>query len=96
MMPPQQIREVSPQRNQEMAKRKDNDAYTTIALTLGIISVVVAPCGIIGGIIGLIGLIFAVSVNEKSTKRSWAMGLNIAGMSIGLAATVIWLGILMS
>lgn len=96
MIPPQQIREIPPQQNQEMVQNRNDKAYATTALTLGIISVAMTPCGILGGILGLIGLIFAVLVNERSTKRGWAMGLNIAGMSIGIIATIIWLGLLMS
>ena len=96
MIPPQQIREIPPQQNQEMVQNRNDKAYATVALTLGIISVAMTPCGILGGILGLIGLIFAVLVNERSTKRGWAMGLNIAGMSIGIIATIIWLGLLMS
>ncbi len=96
MIPPQQIREIPPQQNQEMVQNRNDKAYATAALTLGIISVAMTPCGILGGILGLIGLIFAVLVNERSTKRGWAMGLNIAGMSIGIIATIIWLGLLMS
>ena len=96
MIPPQQIREIPPQQNQEMVRNRNDKAYATTALTLGIISVAMTPCGILGGILGLIGLIFAVLVSERSTKRGWAMGLNIAGMSIGIIATIIWLGLLMS
>lgn len=96
MIPPQQIREIPPQQNQEMVQNRNDKAYATVALTLGIISVAMTPCGILGGILGLIGLIFAVLVNERSTKRGWAMGLNIAGMSIGIIAVIIWLGLLMS
>ena len=96
MIPPQQIREIPPQQNQEMVQDRNDKAYATVALTLGIISVAMTPCGILGGILGLIGLIFAVLVNERSTKRGWAMGLNIAGMSIGIIAAIIWLGLLMS
>ncbi|CCY58192.1 putative uncharacterized protein [Clostridium sp. CAG:632] len=79
-----------------MVQNRNDKVYATAALTLGIISVAMTPCGILGGILGLIGLIFAVLVNERSTKRGWAMGLNIAGMSIGIIATIIWLGLLMS
>ncbi|MBS6466406.1 MAG: hypothetical protein KH381_06645 [Clostridium sp.] len=79
-----------------MVQNRNDKAYATVALTLGIISVAMTPCGILGGILGLIGLIFAVLVNERSTKRGWAMGLNIAGMSIGIIAAIIWLGLLMS
>ena len=96
MIPPQQIREIPPQQNQKMVQDRNDKAYATVALTLGIISVAMTPCGILGGILGLIGLIFAVLVNERSTKRGWAMGLNIAGMSIGIIAAIIWLGLLMS
>lgn len=96
MMPPQPIREMPPQQNQETVQNRNDKVYATAALTLGIISVAMTPCGILGGILGLIGLIFAVLANEKSTKRGWAMGLNIAGMSIGVIATIIWFGLLMS
>ena len=93
---PQPIREIPLQQNQETVQNRNDKVYATAALTLGIISVAMTPCGILGGILGLIGLIFAVLVNEKSTKRGWALGLNIAGMSIGIIATIIWFGLLMS
>ncbi len=96
MMPPQPIREIPLQQNQKTVQNRNDKVYATAALTLGIISVAMTPCGILGGILGLIGLIFAVLANEKSTKRGWAMGLNIAGMSIGIIATIIWFGLLMS
>ncbi len=95
MMPPQPIREIPLQQNQETVQNGNDKTYATAALTLGIISVAMTPCGIFGGILGLIGLIFAVLANEKSTKRGWALGLNIAGMSIGIIATIIWFGLLM-
>lgn len=65
------------------------DSKINTAYVLGIISVAMIPCGIVGFIVGIIGLAMAVDVRKKSKKCTRAEVLSIIGIILGIISAIV-------